>query len=64
MSIRPDELKPLVKKYGLEGAVLLAVNKGNYQLVSYGRDREQCARFGRVLDDIGKMIDGCDIDLD
>jgi len=55
--IKPEELKQLVRKHGLEGAVLLAVDKTRYQLVSWGRDKTQCVRFRRVVEDLGEMIE-------
>jgi len=55
--IDPEELKHLVRKHGLDGAVLLAVDDAHYQLVSWGRDKKQCSRFRRVVEDLGELID-------
>ena len=64
LNIEPRELKRLVDAHGLEGAVLLAVRGETFQVVSWGKDKTQCKRFGRITEDIGTAIQEGGIDIE
>jgi len=64
LSINPWDLKPLVERHGAEGAVVLAIKGDKYQVVSFGRDKKQCRRFARIVDDLNELIQDGALDCD
>jgi len=59
----PWELKPLVDKHKLEGAVLITTDGEQYAVVSFGSRRDNCAKFKAIGDQIGELIDSGEIEM-
>lgn len=46
------ELRELAKRHGWRGVVVLAFDDASIAATSYGRNREDCAKMGALLDEI------------
>lgn len=60
----PWELKPVVDKHKLDGAVLITVKGDQFGVVSFGKDEIQCMRFRIVNETIEAMVMNGGLDLE
>jgi len=61
--IQPAELKGIVDRHKLDGAIVIAVGPTHYNVVSWARDREQCKRFRQMVNDLCGLIDTEELSL-
>ena len=58
-----ETAKTLAKKHEMDGVVIFFSKGGKFGFVSYGKNRQQCQRFGEFADKVADKIESEEIIL-